>query len=209
LDRNENRTVRLVNYKASPGIQKDYELLEKHEFTPQRKRMSIIVKDLQLNQFILFCKGADQVMFERAACNTVRSYDECLQSFSNNGWRTLVCAYKLISLDKYATYKKLVEEANNDFVNREDRLDKVYDLIESGLSILGVTAVEDKLQDGVEDTLFALKKAGVRVWVITGDMLETAVSVSELCKHISPDMKQHVFRDLKNSDCIKEKTDQS
>jgi magnesium-transporting ATPase (P-type) len=219
LDRTENRTIRRVTYttnsansssRPSSGVSgatsvifKDYEVLDTQDFDPNRKRMSIVVKDLQLNQHILFCKGADVAIFERAICGTTRLYDNCLQSFSENGWRTLVCAYKLITSDEYTTYKKLTEDANNDIVNREASLAKVYDQIESGLCVLGVTAVEDKLQENVEGTLSALRKAGIRIWVVTGDKLETAMNISESCKHFSPDMKKHVLRGLKNSIEIK------
>ncbi len=220
MDRVENRNIRRVSYHtnsnanpasvasrpssvANPVMCKEYEILDTQEFDPNRKCMSIVVKDLQLNQHILFCKGADRAIFDRSTCRTAHMYDNCLQSFSENGWRTLVCAYKLIDSDQYASYKKLIKDANNDILNRDASLARVYDLIEGDLNILGVTAVEDKLQENVENTLSSLRKAGIRIWVLTGDKLETAINISESCKHFSPDMKKCVLRDLKSPNEIR------
>jgi magnesium-transporting ATPase (P-type) len=220
LDRVENRNIRRVFYHTNSSfssvgaaqrsssasnnvVHKEYEILDTQEFDPNRKCMSIVVKDLQLNQHILFCKGADRAIFDRSTCRTANLYENSLQLFSENGWRTLVCAYKLIDSEEYASYKKLIEDANNDILNREASLARVYDLIESGLSILGVTAVEDKLQENAENTLSALRKAGIRIWVLTGDKLETAINISESCKHFSADMKKCVLKDLKNPNDIR------
>ena len=53
----------------------------------------------------------------------------------------------------------------------------VYDHMERGYSLLGATAVEDKLQDGVRETLVSLGEAGISVWILTGDKKETAINI--------------------------------
>jgi phospholipid-translocating ATPase len=182
---------------------KEYEILNVLEFDSNRKRMSIIVKDLATNEDILYCKGADSAMFEKSVCNSARSYDACLKKFSENGWRTLVLAYKLLNKQEYESYRSLIDEANNDILNRDERISNAYSQIESGLTVIGVTSVEDRLQENVENTLFSLRMAGIKIWVLTGDKLETAINISESCKHFSSDMFKFVLKGLKNPNDVR------
>ena len=72
--------------------------------------------------------------------------------------------------------------------NRAEELDKAAEIIEHDFTLLGATAVEDKLQDGVPDTIHTLQTAGIKVWVLTGDRQETAINIGMSCKLISEDM---------------------
>jgi phospholipid-translocating ATPase len=101
----------------------------------------------------------------------------------------------------------MIEEANSDVLNRNTRLADVYKQIETKLTILGVTAVEDKLQEEVENTLSELRLAGIKIWVLTGDKLETAINISDSCHHFSPDMVKFVMKELKNPKEIQENLD--
>ncbi len=190
IDKNTNEIIRTVEYqnKEEDSIEKNYDLLHVLEFDSTRKRMSVIVRDCETNEYILYCKGADVAMFPQSICNTQSKYEDCLKSFSENGWRTLVLAYKILTHEDYEKYDKMIFEANNDILNRDQRLNEAYDIIEKDLTLIGVTAVEDKLQDNVDTTIHALRKAGIKIWVLTGDKLETAVNISESCKHFSPEM---------------------
>ncbi len=172
------------------------------EFDSTRKRMSVIIKDYQTNEYILYCKGADVAIFPQSICNTQSKYDECLKSFAENGWRTLVLAYKILTKEEYETYDKLIIEANNDILNRNQRLTDAYIIMETNLKLVGVTAVEDKLQDDVDDTINSLRKAGIKIWVLTGDKLETAVNISESCKHFSPEMEKMFLSGLNSQEKI-------
>ena len=72
--------------------------------------------------------------------------------------------------------------------DRDDRLFESAIRIEKNLSLLGVTGIEDRLQDGVPDTIAALRHAGMKVWVLTGDKIETAVNIAYSCRLFSPGM---------------------
>lgn len=181
---------------------KDYEVLDLLEFDSTRKRMSIIVRDIMSDSIVVYCKGADSSVFGKSTCGTSHLYTVPLKAFSEKGLRTLVLAYRSLTSDEYVRYKAMLIEANSDVANREASLAKVYDLIESELKILGVTAVEDKLQDGVAETLSTLRKAGIKIWVLTGDKLETAMSISDSCKHFSVGSHKFILRDLKERDAI-------
>ncbi|XKL65925.1 hypothetical protein PGB90_009345 [Kerria lacca] len=156
-----------------------YEILNVLDFTSARKRMSVIVKTPNL-KIILFCKGADNVIFERLS-NDGQIYCEStlyhLQEFANNGLRTLCCAMTEISEDKYTKWNILHHEASTALDARETKLEEVANMIEIDLKLLGATAVEDKLQDKVPETINSLLKADINVWVLTGDKQETAINI--------------------------------
>lgn len=178
-------------------LNKFYEVLHVQEFDSDRKRMSIIVRDRQRNEYVLFCKGADSSILDRCVCKTEKLYDTSLRTFAENGWRVIVVAYKVLNEYEYKQYDALLADATTDIVNRETKLVKAFDAIESRLHILGVTAVEDKLQEDVEITLNELRQAGIKIWVLTGDKVETAINISDSCHHFSPDMVRFQMKGLK------------
>jgi magnesium-transporting ATPase (P-type) len=65
--------------------------------------------------------------------------------------------------------------------------------IEAGLGLLGCTAIEDKLQDGVPKCIADLARAGVKIWVLTGDKEETAINIGFACQLITDDMRMVVL----------------
>lgn len=205
LIRDENKIIRRIVYDNQyERTEKLYEILHILEFDSDRKRMSVILKDLQRNEYVLFCKGADSSVFKNSICKTERLYDPCLKSFSENGWRVLVLAYRTLDEAEYKRYADILNEASNDILNREAKLSEAYEQIEKKLRILGVTAVEDKLQEDVEQTLNELRKAGIKVWVLTGDKLETAINISDSCGHFSDTMTKIVLKELRDKKEIEE-----
>ena len=207
IQKNYNgKILRQVTYHIDENkhVDKFYELLHIFEFDPTRKRMSVIVKDCQTSEYILFCKGADSAILNVSSCGTASKYADSLTSFSKNGWRTLVLAYRILTETEVNEYTQLINDANNDIVNREASLANVYTLVEKNLTLIGVTAVEDKLQEDVESTLFALRQAGIKIWVLTGDKLETAVNISYSCKHFSNHMKKVTMANLQSKEKIEQ-----
>lgn len=91
------------------------------------------------------------------------------------GLRTLTLAYREMDEAAYKVWEKEYAEASVAIEHREEQMEAVADKIEREATLLGATAIEDKLQDGVPETLADLKRAGIKVWVCTGDKLETAV----------------------------------
>jgi phospholipid-translocating ATPase len=163
-----------------------FRLLNILEFTSARKRMSVIVRQLGENDepgnntILLLCKGADNVVFERLAeggeeLKAVTG--DQLDSFAREGLRTLTLAHRVIPEGEY---NKWVEKYRNALASVDDRdteIERVSDEVEQQMLLLGATAIEDKLQDGVPEAIADIKKAGIKIWVLTGDKLETAIGV--------------------------------
>lgn len=175
------------------GKECDYELLNICEFNSTRKRMSTILRCPD-NRIRLFCKGADTVIFERLAPATgeneaveQQTYDS-LESFASEGLRTLCLAWREISEAEYEDWAKKYDEAATSMENRSEKLDAVAELIEKDLELLGATAIEDKLQEGVPETIHLLQDAGIKIWVLTGDRQETAINIGMSCKLLAEDM---------------------
>ncbi len=91
------------------------------------------------------------------------------QDFAQEGLRTLCLASKEIDPSYYVEWKKKHHEASTSLVDRDDKLSEVYEEIETDMVLLGATAIEDKLQDGVPDCIANLAQAGIKIWVLTGD----------------------------------------
>ena len=171
----------------------EYELLDILDFNNFRKRMSVIVR--HENKIILYCKGADSVIIERLA-NTPENENlkaitnDHLQAFASEGLRTLCLAWKEVSKKEYDSWKVKYHEATIAMENREDKVDAVAEEIEKDLLLIGATAIEDKLQDGVPDAIASLAQADIKIWVLTGDKLETAINIGYSCKLLTDDMRE-------------------
>ncbi|KAK4886421.1 hypothetical protein RN001_002692 [Aquatica leii] len=173
------------------GERQIYEILNVIEFTSTRKRMSVIVKDPQ-NRIKLLCKGADTVIYERLEIPQTEYSDALLQQlelFATEGLRTLCCAVATLSNEDYTKWKQTYHQACTSLSNREANIENAANLIERNLKLVGATAIEDKLQDGVPETIAALLKADINIWVLTGDKQETAINIgysSKLIVHGMP-----------------------
>jgi len=156
------------------------------EFSSDRKRMSVIVQDQRKNIYLI-CKGADVVMLPRLSANkeTVGAVDKILHDYSVKGLRCLVFASKLLSFEDWRQWNEEYRAAANDIENREQRMEECMEKIETDLNYLGVTAVEDKLQEEVPESIQILRDAGIKVWVITGDKQETAINIGIACRLIT------------------------
>lgn len=111
-----------------------------------------------------------------------------LQDYATEGLRTLCIASREISEQEYRQWVQIYNEAATTINGRGEALDKAAELIERDLFLLGATAIEDKLQDGVPDTIHTLQTAGIKVWVLTGDRQETAINIGMSCRLISESM---------------------
>ncbi|XP_014253850.1 probable phospholipid-transporting ATPase IA isoform X3 [Cimex lectularius] len=161
------------------GKRETYEILQVIEFTSARKRMSVITKTPS-GKIILFCKGADSVIYDRLAQSGQQYTKETLkhlEAFANEGLRTLCFAMAELSNEEYENWNKIYYEASIAVQNRELKLEEAGELIEKKLILLGATAVEDRLQDKVPETIAAIIKAGINLWVLTGDKQETAINI--------------------------------
>ncbi|CBX97420.1 similar to phospholipid-transporting ATPase [Plenodomus lingam JN3] len=173
------------------GRQLEYELLAVCEFNSTRKRMSTIFRTPE-GKIICYCKGADTVILERLSKDNphVETTLVHLEEYASEGLRTLCLAMREISEEEFRDWWTVYNTAMTTVSgNRAEELDKAAELIEHDFTLLGATAIEDKLQDGVPDTIATLQSAGIKVWVLTGDRQETAINIGMSCKLISEDMK--------------------
>ncbi|XP_053240374.1 phospholipid-transporting ATPase IH isoform X1 [Podarcis raffonei] len=158
-----------------------FELLEILSFDSVRRRMSVIVKSAK-GEIFLFCKGADSSIFPRVAEGKIDQIRSRVERNAVEGLRTLCVAYKKFTCEEYENVQKHLQEAKLALRDREKKLAEAYEQIEKGLILLGATAVEDRLQEKAADTIESLQKAGIKVWVLTGDKMETAAAACYACK---------------------------
>jgi phospholipid-transporting ATPase len=173
------------------GQQKEYEILAICEFNSTRKRMSTIFRTPE-GKIVCYTKGADTVILERLAKDNnpyVETTLTHLEEYAAEGLRTLCLAMREIPENEFQEWWRIFNTAQTTVSgNRAEELDKAAELIEHDLTLLGATAIEDKLQDGVPDTIATLQSAGIKIWVLTGDRQETAINIGMSCKLISEDM---------------------
>ncbi|XP_073083965.1 phospholipid-transporting ATPase IG isoform X5 [Manis javanica] len=159
----------------------EYELLHTLNFDSVRRRMSVIVRT-QAGDILLFCKGADSSVFPRVQSHEIELTKAHVERNAVDGYRTLCVAFKEIAPDDYKRINRQLIEAKMALQDREEKMEKVFDDIETNMNLIGATAVEDKLQDQAAETIEALHAAGLKVWVLTGDKMETAKSTCYACR---------------------------
>jgi len=157
-------------------------------FDSDRKRMSVIVKEKNSNQLMLLSKGADNVMFSdnrvNISCENLKEIDKVLNKFSKEGLRILVMAQKFLNIDYFNDWERRHNEARNKGKSLKD----LYAEMEHDLNFVGCSATEDKLQDGVAETIHTLLSCNIRVWVLTGDKQDTALEIAKSCMLIDENM---------------------
>ena len=140
-------------------------------FDSTRKRMSTIVRDAQ-GRLVLYCKGADSVIYARLAAGHDPALKERtardMEAFANGGLRTLCVAYRYLGEEEYLQWGRVYDAALAATVERDEAIERANEMIEHSLVILGATALEDKLQEGVPDAIETLHQAGIKLWILTG-----------------------------------------
>lgn len=188
------------------GELQSVEVLHVIEFNSTRKRMSVLVRRAN-GQIWLLCKGADSVIYERlererddgergdasgpptAAVPSLETATlRHLEAFAEAGLRTLCFAARRLSEEEYAVFSARYSEASASMTNRELLMDAVAEEYEKELTLLGATAIEDRLQTGVPEAISALQLAGIKLWVLTGDKMETAVNIGFSCRLLRRNM---------------------
>ena len=179
----------------------DFERLELIEFSSDRKRETVLVKEKNTNSISnenntiikLYCKGADSIIEERLSNQTppniLKQCKYYVNKFSALGFRTLFIAMKILSQDEYEQFNKALKEAQMSLQNKDEKVAEVYATIEKDLFLLGSTIVEDKLQDLVPETIRDLRLAKIKVWMLTGDKMNTAYNIGLSCNLISKNMR--------------------
>lgn len=177
-----------------------FKRLQVLEFTSDRKRMSVIVMD-KFGQIWLYTKGAESHVLP--LCNTKSAHVSILtqkhiNDFAKEGLRTLAVARRKLTKTEFINFNNELIEANSSLINRAEKVEMCQRKVETGLDLLGATAVEDALQDDVRDTLVSIRAAGIKVWVLTGDKVETALNIALSCGHIPDDAGKYFIVECKN-----------
>lgn len=179
------------------GEERTYTVLNTLEFNSSRKRMSAIIR-MPNGKIMLFCKGADSIIYSRLRKGEQpelrKATAEHLEMFAREGLRTLCIAQKELDEEEYRIWNKEHDIAANAVVDRDEKLEKLSDEIERDLMLIGGTAIEDRLQDGVPDAIALLGKAGIKLWVLTGDKVETAINIGFSCNLLDNSMDLIVIK---------------
>ncbi|KAJ2723553.1 hypothetical protein GGI07_002591 [Coemansia sp. Benny D115] len=207
------------------GQRTQYEVLDTIDFNSTRKRMtSILRRPAPYNDIILFSKGADNVMIERLlklpssseSPAPFESRDELnferimrertfnqIDEFANAGLRTLMLCYRKLSENEWvkwsARYHAALGSVEDD---REERIAEIAAEMECNLRIAGATAIEDKLQELVPDTIASLRAAGIKIWVLTGDKMETAINIGFAANLLTKEMELWTINSSSGTDKV-------
>lgn len=180
------------------GQRKEYELLHIIPFTSHRKRMSCVLKTPE-GSVVIYTKGADNVIYQRLSSSTsgevLQRTALHLEDFAKEGLRTLCIALREIEEPRFLEWYSRFRDANaliDD--SKEEIIERLDNELENDLTLLGGTAIEDRLQQGVPDAISILSEAGIKLWVLTGDRIETAINIGFSCNLLGNDMKLLVVR---------------
>ena len=181
-------------------------MLGLHEFDSDRKRMSVIL-GCPDNTVKVFVKGADTTMFsvidQSVNSNIVHVTEAHINAYSAVGLRTLVVAMRELSASEFEQWHASFDAASTALMGRAALLRKVAANVESSLSILGASGIEDKLQEGVPKAIESLRTAGIKVSDLTGDKQETAISIAYSSRLLTPRMTQIVINSNSKDSCRK------
>jgi phospholipid-transporting ATPase len=202
-----NRSPGVAHVKVRGAVQK-YEMLDILEFNSTRKRMSTIIRHPN-GRIFLYSKGADVIIYgmlakdkeEEATSSQLQEITRRhIDQYAEDGLRTLTIAVREIEPSYYAEWATRFHDAQNNLSEIDKRkkdlpnvIDQCMNEIECDLELLGATAIEDKLQAGVPDTIANLACAGIKIWVLTGDKEETAINIGFACQLITNDMKLFII----------------
>nr|XP_028573239.1 probable phospholipid-transporting ATPase VB isoform X2 [Podarcis muralis] len=199
-----SRTAEQVTVRLPEGTLLTFDLLFTLGFDSNRKRMSVVVRHPHTGEIIVYTKGADSVIMDLleepsranlAMEKKIRKVRDQTQKhldfYARDGLRTLCIAKKVLSEDDFQIWANFRREAEMAIDNRDELLMQTAQHLETKLTLLGATGIEDRLQDGVPDTIAAFREAGIQTWVLTGDKQETAVNIAYSCKLL--DQRDTVF----------------
>lgn len=186
------------------GERKEYQVLNTLEFNSTRKRMSAIIKIPATKPnsdptALLICKGADSIIYDRLSKTKnnkelLSATAAHLEEYATEGLRTLCIAQRVLTWSQYEEWNRRHQIAAAALDEREAKMEAVADSIERELVLLGGTAIEDRLQDGVPDAIALLGQAGIKLWVLTGDKVETAINIGFSCNLLGNDMELLILK---------------
>ncbi|KAF8882850.1 hypothetical protein BD779DRAFT_1612401 [Infundibulicybe gibba] len=192
-----------IELQTPNGSRISFDVLDIFPFTSESKRMGIVVRDNQSHEILFLQKGADVVMSKIVQRNDW--LDEETANMAREGLRTLVMARKRLSSTLYSQFQQSYHDASVKLEGRNEAMSAVVaEYLERDLELLGLTGVEDKLQDDVKSTLELLRNAGIKIWMLTGDKIETARCIAISTKLVARNQYIHEVAKLKTSDQVRD-----
>lgn len=165
--------------------------------------MSVILE--RDGEFFLFSKGADSILAERLADSEkslLENANSILELHAEDGLRTLMCVQKILPLPVFHDWSKRYQQACCSLENRDEKMEELQEEIENNLEFLGTTAIEDKLQTDVARSIMLFREASMKVWVLTGDKVETAISIGFSTCLLSHNMELLIVTETKSEDIM-------
>jgi magnesium-transporting ATPase (P-type) len=188
---------------------REFEILQKFEFSSERMRSSVIVKD-DNGLIKLYMKGADSVLLkkidkfsENYLLNSTKNH---IDEFAKEGLRTLCYSIKYLSPNDYYSWERNFTEIKFKAINDKTLIPEMENEIsklEGEMLLLGCTGLEDKLQDSVKSVLKEFMDAGINLWMLTGDKLDTAETIGYSCKIFNDDSEVFKLRSNNNIQEVK------
>ncbi|XP_017310328.1 probable phospholipid-transporting ATPase IIB [Ictalurus punctatus] len=191
-----NRDLSSLQLKTPGGQILTFCILQVFPFTSESKRMGIIVREEATGEITFYMKGADVAMASIVQYNDWLE-EEC-GNMAREGLRTLVVAKKSLSEEQYQDFESRYNQAKLSLHDRALKVAAVVESLEREMELLCVTGVEDQLQADVRPTLELLRNAGIKIWMLTGDKLETATCIAKSSHLVSRNQDIHVFRPVSN-----------
>ncbi|OJA20783.1 hypothetical protein AZE42_07018 [Rhizopogon vesiculosus] len=192
-----------MELRTPTGARLTYDILDIFPFTSESKRMGIVVRDTHSGEVLFMQKGADVVMARIVQRNDW--LEEETGNMAREGLRTLVVARKRLTSQQYAAFKTAHHAASIRLDGRSEAITFVVaEHLEHDLELLGLTGVEDKLQDDVKGTLELLRNGGIKIWMLTGDKIETARCIAISTKLVARNQYIHEVAKLKTSDQVRD-----
>ncbi|KAI9095516.1 hypothetical protein DFS34DRAFT_643233 [Phlyctochytrium arcticum] len=187
-----------IRIQARNGDIMDFDILEIFPFTSETKRMGIVVREVSNGEITFYEKGADSIMAKLVVANDWLE-EEC-GNMAREGLRTLVFGRKRLSEELFSAFQSSYSRAKINIHERNESMTRIVkEFLECDLELLGISGVEDKLQASSEDvkyTLELLRNAGLRVWMLTGDKIETATCIAVSSKLVSRNQAIHEIAQL-------------
>ncbi|XP_077362924.1 putative phospholipid-transporting ATPase IIB isoform X1 [Festucalex cinctus] len=191
-----NRDLASLQLKTPAGQILSFNILQIFPFTSESKRMGIIVREESTGDITFYMKGADVAMASIVQYNDWLE-EEC-GNMAREGLRTLVVAKKSLSEEQYQDFESRYNQAKLSIHDRTLKVAAVVESLEREMELLCLTGVEDQLQADVRPTLELLRNAGIKIWMLTGDKLETATCIAKSSHLVSRNQEIHVFRPVSN-----------
>lgn len=170
----DSRRTNVIKIKNPIGGIETYEICENFPFSSERMRMGILLRKLETNELLFFLKGADVIMETKVSNNDAIFVQEECERLSKDGLRTLVLSFRTVDGFEYSEWKSNFRKASQNLSLRAELERICIETLEKDMCFLGVTGVEDLLQEDIKNVVTNVRSAGIKVWMLTGDKLETA-----------------------------------